>query len=829
MRRPRDSRPLHAAAIVALTASFAVACAGGEQLATDAGSTGGQGAGSGSGGASVGNGGSGGTSAGTGGSAIGGSGDAAGTGGASGSGGSGGALGTGGRGGGGAGAGGQAGRGGSGNGGQSGGPAGRGGAGGGAAGGDTGGGDGTGGTGGQSGAGGTTNPGGCATVNVNASGAYSVVFKSPSWTFSGSLGTAASGVATTTGTDKLGAYCDTSFTYSAGGTRSNRIRAYAATPVVIFSESSTSQVANTRNFPHLSSVPSVPHHITYGGGGGITVDFINYSLTSLVPDSPFVYFDDSANTFIVSGASHFTNAQTTTSGGGITSGIQSNITTLPAGFEVSTILVADTSFNRAYESWGQALLSFTGKTLVGNDATPVLEKFGYWTDNGAAYYYNTQTGVDYQTTLKNVVSYFKSNGVPLAYVQLDSWWYPKGATQSWTDTSGGYYTYEAHKDLFPSGLAAFQQSLGVGLITHNRWLDASSPYRTQYQCSGNQVTDPAFWTDRAAYLKSGGVLVYEQDWLSRNGLPNQNNLTDQDAFLDNMAKAMGNAGLDIQYCMPLARHIMQSTKYNSVTNSRVSSDRFASGNYMDFLHGSRLAWSVRLWPWTDVFMSTERDNLVLSTLSAGLVGTGDAINGASFTNIKRVIRPDGVIVKPDLPVLLLDRSVVEDAKGGTATLIATTYTQHGNARFTYLYAFRGGASTSVAPSELGYAGNVYVYDVYNDTGKLAPASQTYAWGNGYYMIAPVGASGIALLGDKGKFVPMGKKRISAFADDGAIAATVQYASGEGTVTVQGYAPVAPTVTASVGTVGSVSYTASTQRFSVPVTASGTSATIRISP
>jgi hypothetical protein len=275
-------------------------------------------------------------------------------------------------------------------------------------------------------------------------------------------------VATKTGSDNVGSYCETSFTYTASGSRNGRIRSYADTPVVIFAETSTSSVSNARNFPKLTSVPVLAHHVTYGGGTGMATDFINYSLTSFIADSPFVYFDDSANTFILSGASHFPNTQTAASGGTITSGIQSNIATLPAGFEVSTILVADTSFNRAYEHWGRALLAPTGKTLVGNDATPVLNKFGYWTDNGATYYYNTQTGVDYQTTLKNVVNYFKTNGVPLAYVQLDSWWYPKGSNGSWSDSSGGYRTYEAHAELFPSGLAAFQQSLGAGLITHNR-------------------------------------------------------------------------------------------------------------------------------------------------------------------------------------------------------------------------------------------------------------------------------------------------------------------------------------------------------------------------
>ncbi len=227
-------------------------------------------------------------------------------------------------------------------------------------------------------------------------------------------------------------------------------------------------------------------------------------------------------------------------------------------------------------------------------------------------------------------------------------------------------------------------------------------------------------------------------------------------------------------------------------------------------------------------MSTERDNLLLSNLSAGLVGTGDPINSANFTNIKRVVRPDGVIVKPDVPILLLDRSIVEDANGGSAALIATTYTQHGSLRFTYLYAFNGGTA-SFTPGELGYTSKVYVYDVFNDSGKSLDSTQTFSGSNGYYLVTPIGASGIGFLGDRGKFVPLGKKRISALTDDGAIAVTVQYASGEGPVTLQGYAPSAPTVAAISGTVGTVSYSSSTQRFTVAVTAAGTSATIRIVP
>src|SRR5579864_8970406 len=56
------------------------------------------------------------------------------------------------------------------------------------------------------------------TVTVDASGAYSVTFKSPAWTFGGNLGAPATGIAMKTGSDKLGSYSETSFTYSASGT-----------------------------------------------------------------------------------------------------------------------------------------------------------------------------------------------------------------------------------------------------------------------------------------------------------------------------------------------------------------------------------------------------------------------------------------------------------------------------------------------------------------------------------------------------------------------------------------------------------------------------------
>jgi hypothetical protein len=273
--------------------------------------------------------------------------------------------------------------------------------------------------------------------------------------------------------------------------------------------------------------------------------------------------------------------------GGLVSGIQSNIATLPAGFEVTTLLVADAGINQAYADYGQVLLGFTGKKPVANDSTPVLGKIGYWTDNTSAYYYKTETGATYPQTLIDVRKYFEQqNGIPLAYMQLDSWWYPKGPNQDWTDTADGEFQYVAAPALFPNGLAPFQQSLGIPLLTHARWIDPSSPYHQQYQMSGNTVIDPTFWTTVANYLKPAGVMTFEQDWLSVNGIPVTTNLTDQDAYLDNMAKAMQTAGIDIQYCEPQGKHILQSTKYPNLTNSRVSDDGFARAHWRTYFYGA---------------------------------------------------------------------------------------------------------------------------------------------------------------------------------------------------------------------------------------------------
>ena len=436
--------------------------------------------------------------------------------------------------------------------------------------------------------------------------------------------------------------------------------------------------------------------------------------------------------------------------------------------------------------------------------------------------------------MKNVAKYFQQLGTPIGYIQLDSWWYPKGSANSWQGSGtdrGGEYLYEGDATLFPNGLAAFQQSLGLPLITHARWVDSSSPYRSMYKMSANVSIDPAFWTKIASYLKNSGVATYEQDWLNINALPSTSNLTDQDAFTDNMAQAMATAGISIQYCMGLPRFYLQASKYQNLVTARASEDGFVRARWRNFFYTSRLAWSMGLWPWTDVFMSSQHDNLLLSTMTGGMMGVGDPINGADKASIMRAIRPDGALIKPDAPILLTDKTIIAEAQGQTNPSMATTYSAHTGGRTTYVFGFTSSsASLSFTPAELGYTGSVYVYDVNKQTGRLLTAMQANAdtiSDTAYYVVSPVGQSGIAFLGEQGKLAPLGSKRISDWSDDGMLSVSVLFASGETSVTLTGYAPSAPVAMADTGTVGAVQYDASSKRFTVSVSPSGSSASLKL--
>ena len=654
------------------------------------------------------------------------------------------------------------------------------------------------------------------TVTVESNGAYTVAVPTLAWKFAGQTGYPIINIYTAAGADGMGAYQEISFDCQSDALRHAAIRTWFAQKSVLFTVSNQYDAPNTFAFPSWAQYPQGRGRIAFAGMFGYPTFF------GKAEDSPWVAFDAASNTFVLSPVTHAMVASTVvTSTGALISGISSQITTLPAGFSHQTLLVIESGINRAFDTWGQTMTALHAKTRPANDADPTLKLLGYWTDNGASYYYQTAPQTNYVDTLAAVKADFDRNGIALGYLQLDSWFYPKGPAADWNDHTDGLYQYRAATSLFPNGLARFQQTLGIPLMTHSRWIDPSSPYRQQYKMSGNVSTDPLYWADVAHYLSVSGVTAYEQDWLYNEAQSNFN-LTDPEAFLDNMSGALAQQNVNMQYCMPSGRHFLESARYSNLTTIRVSPDRFDRTRWRDFVYASRLASALGIWPFTDVFMSTETDNLLLATLSAGPVGVGDAIGTMSASNLLRAVRPDGVIVKPDVPLTPIDASFQSDSQNLQAPLISSTYSDFGGLRAYYLFAFPQGSNTQAVfqLSDLGVNQPAYLYNFADGTGRLVQPGDvlsepvTNNWI--YQEAAPIGYSGIAVIGDTAQFVPLGKKRIPQLSDDGTVHLTVAFARSENARTIEGYSPDAPTIIPIAGNVGAVVYNPQSQRFQVTV-------------
>lgn len=672
-------------------------------------------------------------------------------------------------------------------------------------------------------------------VSFSRTGAYSITDRQTHWEMQGKLPGTVSALRVANGRDALGIYREINADWNTGG-RTATIRLYQNSAAVLFLDKHKGADPNVAPFPDFEALPHDLMRFSYA-----VDNFSPFEFGKLGAQGPWLLFDHNRDTMLLSPADNFLVANLAEAPDGhVSSGIDSQIATLPTGFTHRTLLVFGSGINHTFAAWGINLQKLDGKQSVSDDADVLLKKFGYWTDNGATYYYKFVPKLGYEGTLLAVRDQFQKLGVPIAYLQLDSWWYTKENGDILVNGSvdNGTLVYRPDPSVFPDGLEAFHKKLGLPMATHARWIASTSPYRKEYRMSKNVIVDPRFWNFTAAYLKKSGVVVYEQDWLNDNARP-AINIDQSHAFLADMANGMAKKDIGIQYCMPLPGYFLASTQFSNLRTIRTSDDRFGRSRYDSFLYGSALAHAVGLWPWSDVFMSDELPNLVISTLSAGPVGTGDALGAIDVANLELVMRADSVILKPDAPLMPIDATYLADANDGqkplTSPMVAMTQTSFGSATEDYVFSYpRGGnvTGTSVPLRDLGIHGPVYAWNWVTQKGEVIPAGKSlqmhYDNGWGYEILAPINKAGLALLGDTSKIVPLARKRFSSVSNHNAVEAAVSFAPGERSVTLSGYAASTPHVTATTGKINGLHFDPATHLFSFTVSPSAAeAATVRI--
>lgn len=229
-------------------------------------------------------------------------------------------------------------------------------------------------------------------------------------------------------------------------------------------------------------------------------------------------------------------------------------------------------------------------------------------------------------------------------------------------------------------------------------------------------------------------------------------------------------------------------------------------------------------------MSHQLPELILSTLSAGPVGVGDPIDQIDAANLKRVMRADSVLLKPDTSIVPTDATFQSDAANLEGPMVASTHS--GDEVEVFAYPRRDLPRQVAVPlREVGITGQAYAYNWVNHTGKLiaAKGSVTMPFANGwaYSVLAPVDAHGIAILGDTNAVVPLAAKRFQVASGNQNDQVTVTFAKGESAVMLTGWARQQPHVRAKKGSVGTVHFDATTHLFTVPVHPSDNTAELRL--
>jgi hypothetical protein len=226
---------------------------------------------------------------------------------------------------------------------------------------------------------------------------------------------------------------------------------------------------------------------------------------------------------------------------------------------------------------------------------------------------------------------------------------------------------------------------------------------------------------------------------------------------------------------------------------------------------------------------------LLSTLSASIVGVGDALGEFDRANLNRVTRADGVIVKPDDAIAPLDATYIEQANDRQLPIIATAYTRHRRSITSYVFAFGQPAEQRTArflPSTLGHKGPVYAYNYFDRYGMYLQPGEAVEFvvpdDGAYWIVVPVGPSGVGFLGDSGKFVSNGRNRVARILDTGALTARIVFSVRESRLRLYGFSLARPQVRATGATIVDLAYDSQTRLFHFDLVASpGTSPVVTL--
>ena len=496
------------------------------------------------------------------------------------------------------------------------------------------------------------------------------------------------GLKRTNGKDDLGSFSRVaaSFTIGSGATIELAVRSYGH--ALVFEQSlpkglnatslnaapppAVTGLAPLTSWPSfdLKSGASVHYgwrswHGTYGSYSGVGLLSNNSLVFNGVPTMPVLFrptlsaaaSSSSRSCLMVSPLNSFKVAAHAASkdDGSWRHGPSSRFPTLPPGHKTETLLLATSNGpTETVHTWGQTMqhLHKTDRSEA-LSTDPLVNKLGYWTDNGAYYNFNkwagnTMPGYEWnprkdpsktpERMLTAVVKSLRKDGIRPGYMQLDDWYYDgvvyEGAVSCVREWVG-------RSDWFPSGLDGFSSQAGVPLLLYMPYLCNDTNYRKSFNLSTEPLSKdkhggvpdapngsvcpwpqnkscvgryslPSPEASRSFYSAmfkaakaSQGMVAFEHDFVGQDSLDfgwtSVYNAGSQ--WLQGLGKAAESLKVPMQLCLVTASDLLESLTMPWVTNARASGDYAFCADSWDIGDSGMLHWAVGVRPFKDVFWS----------------------------------------------------------------------------------------------------------------------------------------------------------------------------------------------------------------------------------
>ena len=409
-------------------------------------------------------------------------------------------------------------------------------------------------------------------------------------------------------------------------------------------------------------------------------------------------------------------------------GLSGSLPSVPAGFEYSYVFVASPSAEELGPTaglyhWGAHMQRYHNTSRL---HSVTLTDVGYYTDDGAYYYVWEAFGIPArpwpaEVGLVEVKRALHASGVPIAYMQLDDWWY-EGPFYSFRPPTPSnvkaVVRWEASNSsrLFPNGMRKFSDALGLPLQLYTPfWADAfQSPYPMVESTvfKGTKLVAPnasydffADLFDAGKRMTNGRFSTYEIDFLDFNFQGSAAMTEDvhaADRWYGGMANAATERNVTIQYCLPSATDLLVSLPYRSVVQARASTDYVdVEGNAAQLGGSSLLMGAVSIAPskdtlWTrspqpptysDIKQHGQYDtqphvalDAVFATLSLGPVGISDGIHQTDVGLISQAFRSatDSTLLRPSRPLSTVDSVFANRSRGLPAADVRATHAAVGH-------------------------------------------------------------------------------------------------------------------------------------------------------